>query len=182
MFEIYTSEITATFPIEQYSLQVDIINLWDWILYFYYAGNTEISVIQKSDSRICHQEAHTTLVKPATSDSLHENSWVNAGHFWKKSQHYNGINCGPTLAIAILCWPKPPCQHVFVKAAVTMPFPFPVKPHHGLDGFSTESLICCLMQRVIWQFLLHNYQNIIWLVVICCWCHAMSMSVDIHEM
>ena len=29
--------------------------------------------------------------------------------FFLKSQHYNGINCGPTPAKAFLRWPKPPC-------------------------------------------------------------------------
>ena len=33
-------------------------------------------------------------------DSLHENSWMNTNHFGEKSHHYNGINCGPTPAIA----------------------------------------------------------------------------------
>ena len=60
-----------------------------------------------------------TLVQAMACHSLHKNSWVNASHFLEKSQHYNGINCGPMLAIAILRWPKPPCQRVFVKAVVT---------------------------------------------------------------
>ena len=55
---------------------------------------------------------HTILVKP----SLHKNSWVNAGHFGKNPNIYNGFNCGPTLAIAFLGWPKPPCRRVYVKA------------------------------------------------------------------
>ena len=36
----------------------------------------------------------------------------------KKSQHHNGIDCGPTLAIVILRSPKPLCHSVFVKDAV----------------------------------------------------------------
>ena len=57
--------------------------------------------------------------------SLYENSSVNAGHFGEKSQHYNGINYGPTLAIAFLCWPKLPCFREgwwFGCAAVLPPF------------------------------------------------------------
>ena len=30
-----------------------------------------------------------------------------------------------------------------------MLFPFPVKPYRGLDGFSTDSIVCRLMQCVI---------------------------------
>ena len=29
---------------------------------------------------------------------------------------------------------------------------FPVKPWRGLDDFNMESIMCCLTQRVIWQF------------------------------
>ena len=32
------------------------------------------------------------------------------------------------------------------------PFLFPVKPRCGLADFNTESIVCCFMQRVIWQF------------------------------
>ena len=49
---------------------------------------------------------------------LQENSWVNASHFGEKSENHNGINCRPTLAIAFLHWPKPPCRPVFVKAVI----------------------------------------------------------------
>ena len=47
------------------------------------------------------------------------------GPFWGKSQNYNGFNCGPTSAIVFLCWPKPPCWCVFMKA-VYLPLIFMV--------------------------------------------------------
>ena len=36
--------------------------------------------------------------------------------------------------------------------ACLKPFLFPVKSRHSLADFNTESIVCCLAQRVIWQF------------------------------
>ena len=55
---------------------------------------------------------------------------------------------------------------------VVMPFCFLSNCVMHLEDFSTESIVCHLMQCVIWQFLLHNYSNLIWLVVICHWCNV----------
>ena len=63
----------------------------------------------KYDSRICHWEAHPTLVKLET---------------------------------------RPPRA----GRACVKPFLFPVKSRRSLADFNTESIVCCLAQRVICQF------------------------------
>ena len=107
-----TNKKTESFAIRgiffrsKYSLEVDIIDQYNYISHFYYTGNAEIIVI-----------------------------WNAIREFFiKKLKQFR--------------WNPP---------QVTMLFPFPVNPHRGLDGFSTNSIVCRIMQHVIWQFLMHNY-------------------------
>ena len=83
----------------------------------------------KCDSRICHREAHPTLVKP--------------------------------------------------DRACVKPVLFPVKSRRSLADFNTESIVCCLAQRVIWQFcciIIKIQCCLLWFVA-----GAMSMCVEIRE-
>ena len=63
--------------------------------------------------------------------------------------------------------------------ACVKPFLFPVKSRRSLADFNTESILCCLAQRVIWQFCC-----IIIKIKCCLLCFvagAMSMCVEIRE-
>ena len=93
----------------------------------------------KCNSRICHREAHPTLVKRGRA--------------------------GPGRA-----GPGRACVKTFL---------FPVKSRRSLADFNAESVVCCLAQRVIWQF---------WCIIIKIWCcllcfvaGAMSVCEEIRE-
>ena len=56
---------------------------------------------------------------------------------------------------------------------------FPVKSRRSLADFNTESIVCCLAQRVIWQFcciIIKIQCCLLWFVA-----GAMSMCVEIRE-
>ena len=55
-------------------------------------------------------------IYPLHQHSQKKNLLSESRPFVGKSQYFNGINCGPMLAIAFLCWPKPPSWCVFMKA------------------------------------------------------------------
>ena len=88
-----------------------------------------------------------TQTKPSAVCSLHVNSWVNAGHFGEKSQHYNGINCGPMLAIVFLCRPKPLCRCVFMKAVYEHISHKKENKFHRLNAIISSTLQNCNQQK-----------------------------------
>ena len=63
--------------------------------------------------------------------------------------------------------------------ACVKPVLFPVKSRRSLADFNTESIVCCLAQRVIWQFcciIIKIQCCLLWFVA-----GAMSMCVEIRE-
>ena len=88
---------------------------------------------------------------------------------------WNAIREFVTEKLIQLWWTRP---HRVGRACVK-PFLLPVKSRRSLADFNTESIVCCLAQRVIWQFcciIIKIYCCLLWFVA-----GAMSMCVEIRE-
>ena len=75
--------------------------------------------------------------------------------------------------------PRSSCDFGETGRACGTTFLLPVKPRRGLADFSTESIVCCLTQHVIWQFcciIIKIQCCLLWFVA-----GVMSMCVEIRE-